>query len=192
MRSISTMSDALLISALKAGDSHAIGMLMDRHRDSLMGFLVNRVGRDAEDLYQETWVRVSTRLDTYDEQGSFRAWLFQVARRLVIDHHRRSRSRISTVSDREASLTKAIASGQPDQALGANQMAVVFQGALDSMDGPMAEVVRLRLFDNLTFKEIALRQGVPLNTALGRMHRGLNQIRKALADHQFIDEGSAQ
>ena len=96
------------------------------------------------------------------------------------------------MSDREASLTKPIASGQPDQALGANQMAEVFQVALDSMDGSMAEVVRLRLFDNLTFKEIALRQGVPLNTALGRMHRGLNQIRKALADHQFIDEGSAQ
>ena len=86
------MSDSLLISAHKAGDKQAISLLMDRHKDPLMGFLVNRVGGDADDLYQETWVRVSTNLITYDERGSFRSWLFQIARRLVIDHHRRALS----------------------------------------------------------------------------------------------------
>jgi len=186
------MSDALLVSAHKAGDSQAIGTLMDRHKDSLMGFLVNRVGRDAEDLYQETWVRVSTRLESYDERGSFRSWLFQVARRLVIDHHRRSNARISTVSAGSETLEGAAHFLQPDQEIGAAQMAAVFQQVLDAMEPTMAEVVRWRLFDNLTFKEIAMRQGVPLNTALGRMHRGLNQIRDALTQHQLIDQRSTK
>ena len=91
--------------------------------------------------------------------------------------------------DKKESICTA---GQPDQTFGAHQMAEVFQNVLDTMDVQMAEVVRWRLFENLTFKEIALRQGVPLNTALGRMHRGLNQIRKALAHHQFIDERSTE
>ena len=190
MRSIPTMSDALLVSAHKAGDSQAIGALMDRHKDSLMGFLVNRVGRDAEDLYQETWVRVSTRLDGYDERGSFRSWLFQVARRLVIDHHRRSNARISTVAEGSEAMERATHCIQPDQNIGAAQMAAVFQQVVDTMEPEMADVVRWRLFDNLTFKEIALKQGVPLNTALGRMHRGLNQIRAALTKHQFIEKRS--
>ena len=191
MRSVSTMSDALLISALKAGDHNAMVALMDRHRDSLMGFLVNRVGRDAEDLYQETWSRVSTKLHTYEEQGSFRSWLLQVARRLVIDHHRRSRVRISTVAHNHQN-DGLLSIEPPDQHIQAAQMADVFQKTVDAMDPVIAEVVRYRLFDGLTFKEIALRQGVPLNTALGRMHRGLKQIRAALAHHQFIEKGSTK
>ena len=189
MRSVSTMSDAVLISALKAGDQNAMAVLMDRHRDSLMGFLVNRVGRDAEDLYQETWSRVSSKLHTYEEQGSFRSWLLQVARRLVIDHHRRSRVRISTVVN-HSEQDDLHSFDQPDQHVEATQMAHIFQTTVNAMDPATAEVVRWRLFDGLTFKEIALRQGVPLNTALGRMHRGLKQIRAALAHHQFIEKRS--
>ena len=91
------MSDALLIQAHNAGDPNAISTLMQRYQHALMGMLVNRVGSDAEDLYQETWVRVSDNLPQYDERGSFKAWLFQIARRLVIDHHRRRNARIKTV-----------------------------------------------------------------------------------------------
>ena len=156
-----------------------------------MGFLVNRVGRDAEDLYQETWSRVSTNLDTYQEQGSFRAWLFQIARRLVIDHHRRKNVRIEVVSngtDEEQLKT----SDQPDQLIEASQLAEIVEETLDAMDRATAEVVRWRLFDGLTFKEIALRQSVPLNTALGRMHRGLNQIRSALIHPPTTKKRSTQ
>jgi len=182
------MSDAVLISAHKAGDQQAIRALMARHKDSLMGFLVNRVGRDAEDLYQETWIRVSTKLHGYEEQGSFRSWLFQVARRLVIDHHRRAGARISLVSTGDTPIDEPTLLGQPDQGIEAAQLAAVFHDVVDAMQPSMAEVVRWRLIDGLPFKEIARRQGVPLNTALGRMHRGLQQIRAALTAHQFISE----
>jgi RNA polymerase sigma-70 factor, ECF subfamily len=189
MRSVSTMSDSVLISAHKAGDHHAIGNLMDRHHDPLMGFLVNRVGRDAEDLYQETWTRVSRKLDTYEDRGSFRSWLFQIARRLVIDHHRRAGVRIRMVADPDEAVPSAVDPTQPDQAMEATQMARVFEQVVDTMEPEMAQVVRWRLFDGIPFKDIAERQGVPLNTALGRMHRGLNTIRTALTENQLMNEG---
>jgi RNA polymerase sigma-70 factor (ECF subfamily) len=162
---------------------------MDRHHDPLMGFLVNRVGRDAEDLYQETWTRVSSRLDTYEDRGSFRAWLFQIARRLVIDHHRRAGARIRMVADTNDAVPSTIDDAQPDQAMEAAEVARVFEQVVGSMDPEMAQVVRWRLFDGISFKDIAERQNVPLNTALGRMHRGLNKIRTALSDNQLMHEG---
>ncbi len=189
MRSVSTMSDSVLIAAHRDGDLNAMGYLMDRHRSSLMGFLVNRVGGDAEDLYQETWTRVSRRLDDYEDRGSFRSWLFQIARRLVIDHHRRSGARVQLVSNTEDTIPSGIDNARPDQAIEAAQVAQVFQEVVDDMDPEMAQVVQWRLFDDITFAEIARRQGVPLGTALGRMHRGLNKLRAALQENQLMNQG---
>ena len=97
VRSLPVMSDSALILAHRSGDDSAFTVLMDRHRDPVMGFLVNRVGDDAEDLFQETWTRVNLGLDQYQDAGSFRAWLFQIARRLVIDHYRRKSTRVQLV-----------------------------------------------------------------------------------------------
>ena len=70
------------------------------------------------------------------------------------------------------------------------EIAHAFQQAMDAMEPKMQEVVRWRLFDGLSFKEIAEMQGVPLNTALGRMHRALKQIRKSLTDKTVMDGGT--
>jgi len=187
MRSVSMMSDANLIQAHRSGDQSAFPVLMSRHQDSVMGFLVNRVGTDAEDLFQETWTRVGTRLHTYNETGSFRAWVFQIARRLIIDHHRHNSARIRLVMPRETMTPSSVDTRQPDQQLEAAEIARAFEATVAQMSSEMAEVVRLRLIDGMPFQEIAKRQGVPLNTALGRMHRGLNKIRTTLADRQLID-----
>ena len=187
MRSVSMMSDANLIQAHRSGDQSAFPTLMSRHQDSVMGFLVNRVGTDAEDLFQETWTRVGTRLHTYNETGSFRAWVFQIARRLIIDHHRHNSARIRLVMPHETMTPSSVDTRQPDQQLEAAEIARAFEATVAQMSSEMAEVVRLRLIDGMPFQEIAKRQGVPLNTALGRMHRGLKKIRTTLADRQLID-----
>jgi len=187
MRSVSMMSDASLIQAHRSGDQSAFPVLMSRHQDSVMGFLVNRVGTDAEDLFQETWTRVGTRLHTYNETGSFRAWVFQIARRLIIDHHRHNSARIRLVMPPETMTPSSVDTRQPDQQLEAAEIARAFEATVAQMSFEMAEVVRLRLIDGMPFQEIAKRQGVPLNTALGRMHRGLKKIRTTLADRQLID-----
>ena len=183
------MSDAALIQAHQAGDGSAIAELMVRHKPALMGMLTNRVGRDAEDLYQETWARVSRSIDTYDERGSFKAWLFQIARRLIIDHYRRSGAQIRLVQNPEETTPSRVDRRHPDQVLMAADVHRVFEAVVNTLDAPTAEVVRMRLRDGLSFKQIAEQQGTPINTALGRMHRALKRIRQALMDEELIDNG---
>ncbi len=184
------MSDAALIQAHHAGDPQAIPALMARYRTALMGMLVNRVGREAEDLYQETWARVSQSLHSYDERGTFKSWLFQVARRLIIDHHRRRSARIHMVSDAANPTPSPPVRSSPDQSRLAADVHRCYQATLASLDAPTREVVHLRLDAHLSFKEIAQRQGVPINTALGRMHRALRRIRADMIAAQLIEETS--
>ena len=182
------MSDAALIQAHQAGDTEAIGTLMARHHGILMGMLVNRVGGEAEDLYQETWIRVNKGLHAYDEQGNFKAWLFQIARRLIIDHHRRRGARVVLVQTADVMSPLAVDTHQPDQALIAADIHHSVETALNALEPATAEVIRLRLDQRMPFKDIAAHQGVPLNTTLGRMHRGLKRIRAALIADELITE----
>ena len=186
MRFVHVMNDAALIIAHQSGDRAAFETLVARHRDSVMGFLVNRVGDDAEDLFQETWSRVGRSIDAYEEAGTFRAWVFQIARRLVIDHHRRKSTRIQTVSSAVHATPSPVDPTKPDQSLEASQLLTALQEALSSLPESTAEVLRLRLVDGWAFRAIADHQGVSLNTALSRMHRGLNRVRAILEARDLI------
>jgi RNA polymerase sigma-70 factor (ECF subfamily) len=192
MRFLGSMDDAALIDAYLQGDSAAFHALMTRHRGPLMGFLTARVGTEAEDLYQETWSRVANNAPGYTEKGTFRAWLFQIARNQVIDHHRRRGTRIQTVGAGSLDLvsTSAEHPSRPDQIVHAQRIATVVDAAIAAMSEDTAQVVRWRLEDGTPFAEIAQRQGVPLNTALGRMHRGLGQIRAQLLETGLLEEVS--
>ena len=179
------MNDTHLINAHLSGDPSALPVLIDRHRAPLMGFLVSRVGSDAEDLYQETWNRAVGALPRYRDQGTFRAWLLQIARRLIIDHHRRRGARIQLLStetppDLHTETT-------PYQHAATRQLSDATDAALAALSPDVAAVIRMRIVDHLPFNEIARRQRVPLNTALGRMHRGLRQIRRALEREGLLD-----
>lgn len=180
------MDDATLINAHLHGDTHAMSQLMNRHRASLMGFLVNRVGTEAEDLHQEVWARVSSALPEYSNNGTFTAWIFQIARRLVIDHYRRTNARIRMVFPEDPTVPSQIGSIGPDADLQERQIADTLESSLAEMKPEIADVVRWRLFEQTPFKEIAQRQNVPLNTALGRMHSGLKKIRSSLETNDLV------
>ncbi len=190
MRSLLSMDDSTLIAAHQTGDTRAIGTLMDRHGGMLMGFLIARVGEEAEDIYQETWSKAASGLNHYDERGSFKPWLFQIARRLLIDHHRRKGARVQLILADPSPQTQLSTHTRPDQALAAQEVNRILVQTIRSMDPDMAQVVRWRLLEGVPFKEIALRQDTPLNTALGRMHRGLQRIRSALIAAGHLTEGS--
>jgi RNA polymerase sigma-70 factor (ECF subfamily) len=184
------MDDSALITAHQTGDTGALPVLMSRYQPGLMGFLKSRVGAEAEDLHQETWCRVSSGLHGYQERGTFKAWLYQIARRLVIDFRRRRGARVQLVLGQDKAMMVQPGSSQPDQVIAAQDVAQVLDHALLQMAPEVAEVVRLRLIEGVRFKEIARRQGIPLNTALGRMHRALKHLRQDLISAELYPPGS--
>ncbi|HJN77600.1 MAG TPA: sigma-70 family RNA polymerase sigma factor [Myxococcota bacterium] len=176
------MTDALLIADHLAGNPGALETLIARHRGPLMGFLRSRVGeQSAQDLHQELWTRVSRSLERYVDTGRFRAYLFTSARRLVIDHHRRGEARPKLVSLEVERAGRA----SPASDLAHRELLEAVEIALSELDPPTAEVVRMRLGENLSFKEIAAHQDARLNTVLSRMHRGLRRLRGALSEHSI-------
>lgn len=180
------MTDANLVSAHLAGDPNAIRVLEGRHRSSVMGFLVGRVGDEAEDLYQEVWGKVSRGMVRYKEKGSFRAWILQIARRQVVDHWRRRQARVPL--DLTAEEVSSPVLDTPEDNMVARQTEQALGLAMRRLSSEVEQVVRWRLQDGVPFAEIARRQNIPLNTALARMHRGLNQIRSTLTEQGVLGE----
>lgn len=181
--------DTALLTAWRDGDGHAFGALVERHRGPLMGFLGRRVGQDAEELHQEVWTRVARATGiAFPDDARFRAYLYTTARHLVVDHHRRRSARPELVFPElpaQGAVVPTVESSIAWQRLWADVHA-----ALDKLSPPTAEVVRLRLVEDLSFAQIAQRQGAPLNTVLGRMHRGLKDLRAALADAGHLPPSS--
>lgn len=148
----------------------------------LLGFLRKRVAAEADELAQETWKRTLAAAPDCDDAGQLRAYLFTVARRVLVDRHRRVARRVplTLLGETEAPTPDLLTPAAPDQHLLATQTAAVIQRELAAMAPETAQVFRWRVHTDLSFRDIAERQGVPLNTALGRHHRAVKRIRAAL------------
>lgn len=155
-----------------------------RHEAELLGFLRRRAPERAEELAQEVWLRMSRTAATFDSDAQFRGYLFTVARRLLIDHHRSKRSQLTLVA-----LGHEPEGGESaDARVRQGEVLAVVQAALAELPADTAQVVRWRLSEDATFKELAARQGVPLGTALARMHRGTQHIRRRLVEAGLVEE----
>jgi RNA polymerase sigma factor (sigma-70 family) len=162
---------------------------IDRYRGELLAFIARRAPTQAEEISQETWMRVSSARPNCPDEASFRGYIYTVARRLLIDHHRRSRARVQLVPI-EGGLEPSGRVGDPHASVVAGETLVWVERTLSEMQGATAEVFRLRMTTSMTFKEIAEHQGVGLNTALGRMHNATKKIRAALKTAGLIEGGS--
>lgn len=159
-----------------------------RHRGELLSFLRRRNPAEAEELAQETWMRVTRANPECPDEPSFRAYAFTVARRLLLDHHR-ARARALPLVPLEGGVEVA-ASGSQDpvgQAMAGEALSVV-QQELGAMKAELAEVFQLRMTTDLSFKDIAAQQGCSLNTALGRHHQATKRIAKALRSAGLMAE----
>lgn len=145
--------------------------------DELLGFLRRRAPAEADELAQETWLRLTAAAPDTDADG-FRAYAFTVARRLLIDRYRQ-RSRRGPLVPLEGGL--AATTDPHGDAVAAQTLALV-EASLSAMKPEVAEVFRLRTTTGLSFKDIAARQGCSLNTALGRHHHATKVLARALRD----------
>ncbi|MBW1877040.1 MAG: RNA polymerase sigma factor [Deltaproteobacteria bacterium] len=152
-----------------------------RFREALVGFLRRRTSpQAAEELAQEVWVRVLRAAPDCEDDAAFRAFMYTVARRLLIDHHRRFARRPAVVSLDDASVQVARNPWNPEHQVRADQVLAAVNVELDAMKPELAEVFRWRMTLDVSFKEIADRQRVSLSTALGRMHQATRRIAVAL------------
>ncbi len=183
-------SDADLLSAFAKGDAAALRALVERYRPALFSWLLGMTGNhaDAEDLFQDIWFRVIRHAERFNDV-SFKAWLWKIARNLVIDSRRKRKPDVSldAVDDEdEQPLVDQLAAGGagPAESVERDDLTKRVMRAVTSLPEVQREVFLMRVQGNLSFGEIAASLGVPLNTALGRMHDAMTKLRKLLAEEK--------
>jgi RNA polymerase sigma-70 factor (ECF subfamily) len=192
-RKYSTFADDVLVSMYADGDDDAFEELLKRHNRRIYNYILFYV-RDrsvAEDLFQETFFKVITviRQRRYVASDRFVSWVCRIARNLVIDYFRKGRGE-AACSDLEldVELLRGNAyqeESQEDRMVYAQILDDVQRLVLD-LPAVQQEIIRLRFYENLSFREIAERTNVPLNTALGRMHYAVQNIRRLAAKHNVV------
>ncbi len=168
-------TDAELLTRFRAGSDAALGRLFERYEGPVYRFLfgVLKDHHQAEDALQETFVQALRKVETIDP-ATFRGWVYTVAYQQGMLLKRRVR-RLPTPSE-PAVLLQVAADGAAPDAERADELRVVAE-LLTELPAAQREVIRLRVYDGLRFREVAERVGCPLNTALARMHSGLKRLR---------------
>ena len=167
------MSDSELVKSYLSGKEQALEVLISRHQQRVFTYIVVRIQDEdiANDIFQDTFVKVINTLKRgkYNEEGKFLQWTLRIAHNLVIDHFRREK-RMPTMSPTDDF----------------NIFNILTDGSLNvdsTMIKDQKEVLKLRHFSGLSFKEIAEQTDVSINTALGRMRYALINLRKLMAQH---------
>jgi RNA polymerase sigma-70 factor (ECF subfamily) len=159
-----------------------------RHHAALVGFLRRRAPGRGEELAQEVWFRMARATPHCETDAQFRAYAFAVARRLLVDHHRRRAARIQLVSlEGGMDQTTDGHGNSPYSNVVASDVLRIVEASLSQMKPELAQVFRWRTTQDVSFKDIAARQQVSINTALGRMHQATKKIRTALHAAERID-----
>jgi RNA polymerase sigma-70 factor (ECF subfamily) len=173
-------SDAELLMRFRRGDDRALGLLLERYERPLFLFLLGTL-RDhhrAEDVLQDTFVEALKDLDRVDP-AHLRGWLFTVAYHQAMLLRRRLAMQARRVPASDSNGAALLPDRQPDPVAQAisREEADACRSLLQRLPGPQREVIRQRLYEGRRFRDIAADMGCPLNTALARMHQGLQRLR---------------
>ena len=187
------LSDRVLLGHYLAGDSSAISQLIERHSRRVRDYIRMMVkDRDlAEDIFQETFIQVVRVIDEgrYVDSGKFLSWVLRIAHNQVIDHFR-SQKQDKSVSESDAGYdvlgTLRFAEPTVEDRIVSEQIAEEVRGLVDLLPEEQREVVRMRYYANLSFKEIAEQTGVSINTALGRMRYALINLRRLIKEKKMV------
>ena len=171
--------DMMLIQAYIAGDMKAFETLYNRYRKQLFGYLCNLLSgnsREAEEIFEETWIKVVDKLPTYKDQGKFSAWLFRVARNVFIDAMRK-KQRSAQPFEGEEMPELPDWNNRPEKDMETEDTLRIIREAISELPREQREVFLLRQ-QSLSFKEISEIQACSINTVLGRMHYAVRSLKK--------------
>ena len=189
MEKLKQMTDDMLVTLYLEGNNSAFDILLNRHQDRLFNyiFFLVRSREVAEDIFQETFVKAITTLQQgrYQNDGKFAAWITRIAHNLVIDQFRIERNE-NTVSNDEAEydlLNDAkLSEGTIENRMVNEQVLKDVRALIDELPDCQREVVFMRYYQDLSFKDIADITGVSINTALGRMRYAILNMRRIAAE----------
>ena len=186
--------DATLVNEYISGSEIALEKLINRHQLRIFNYIKSKVlDRDtAEDIFQDTFIKVIKTLKNgvYNEEGKFLPWVMRIAHNLVIDFFRKS-NRIPTIENNdEYDLFKFISDTTPniESILFQDQLVKDLQNLILELPEDQKEVLTMRLYRDMSFKEIAENTNVSINTALGRMRYAIINLRKLAEDHRIVLE----
>ena len=186
------LDDAFLVSDYINGNERALEALVLRHKMKIYNFIYSKVfDRDtAEDIFQETFIKVIKTLKrgVYNEEGKFLPWVMRIAHNLVIDFFRKN-NRIPTFDNNDDyDIFQLISDGNPtaERSMIDEQVVEDLQKLIVELPQDQKDVLTMRLYKDMSFKEIAESTGVSINTALGRMRYAIINLRKLVEEHQII------
>jgi len=191
---LSEPTDAFLVNEYISGSEIALEKLINRHKLRIFNFIKSKVlDRDtAEDIFQDTFIKVIKTLKSgvYNEEGKFLPWVMRISHNLVIDFFRKN-NRIPTIENNdEYDVFKFISETTPnvEMTLFQDQIISDLQKLVQELPEDQKEVLVMRLYRDMSFKEIAENTNVSINTALGRMRYAIINLRKLVDENQIILE----
>lgn len=188
-----TMTDDVLVSLYSKGNNQAFDILLDRYKDKVYSYIYYIVRNEdlAEDIFQETFVKaiITIQQGRYTENGKFSAWLTRIAHNLVIDVFRQERNEnIISNDETEIDLFNNIKLSDEtiETKLVNNQTLADVRHLVNYLPDNQREVIYMRFYQDMSFKEIAEATNVSINTALGRMRYALMNLRKIAEEKEII------
>jgi RNA polymerase sigma-70 factor (ECF subfamily) len=180
-----------LIRSFQAGDTEAFDVLVTRYKDRIYSSILFFVKDTylAEDLFQDVFIKIIDTLKNkrYTEEGKFLPWALRIAHNLCVDYFRKVKRTpaIKTSDDQDIFEVINVSQEAPDQKLMRGESHEKVRRMLDLLPEEQREIIVLRHYANLSFKEIAEITNCSINTALGRMRYGLINLRKMMAENQM-------
>lgn len=189
MEKLKAMTDDALVKLYLQGNNYAFDILLERYKDKLYYyiFFIVRSREVAEDIFQETFVKaiVTMQQGRYQPDGKFSAWITRIAHNLVIDQFRQERNE-NVISNDESEVdllnSPSLSEGTIEAQMVNDQVLCDVRALVNELPDCQREVVYMRYYQNLSFKEIADITGVSINTALGRMRYAVLNMRRIAAE----------
>ena len=193
MGQLKTMTDEQLVVSYAGGNNSAFDTLLERHKSAVYSYIyfIVRNRELTEDVFQETFMKaiVTIKQGRYTENGKFRAWINRIAHNLIIDHFRQEKNE-QTISNDECEVdlfnNSKFSDGTVEDVLIKNQIMSDIKKLIDYLPDSQKEVLVMRYYKDLSFKEIADITGVSINTALGRMRYAILNLRRLAEENQII------
>ena len=187
---LSKLSDGELVALYLQGNSKSFEVLIQKHKNKIYAFILSKIrNKDlAEDIFQETFIKVINSLQKgkYNEEGKFLPWVMRIANNLVIDYFRKAKKMRTIAPTNDFNIFDILQDGDRniEDNLVNDQVHKDLRKLIEYLLEDQKEVLKMRYYAELSFKEISESTGVSINTALGRMRYALINLRKRIDSNQ--------